>query len=151
MTGVCYFSIAFLSKDRGFRGIRPPGRIFSVWPPRCLLTGSIRRQYLILVFSKAYYFCWKNPMSYKKIPPSALPESPFLDAPAAAAFLRVSVMWLAKLRTVGGGPPFSKLGGKVLYTVDDLTAWVAERRVKSTAQITYTGKPRGRPRALSVA
>jgi hypothetical protein len=55
-------------------------------------------------------------------------------------------MWLAKLRTVGGGPPFSKLGGKVLYEIGDLKNWVAARKVKSTAQVAYTGRPRGRPR-----
>jgi hypothetical protein len=89
-------------------------------------------------------------MPYKKItpPPSTVPVSPFLDANGAAAFLRMSVTFLAKLRTRGQGPVFSKLGGKVLYHIDDLLAWVAAHRAQNTVQVEYHGRPRGRPKKI---
>jgi hypothetical protein len=52
---------------------------------------------------------------------------------------------LAVWRLNGTGPPFSKVGNKILYAVADLIAFVAERKVKSTSQLDYRGKQRGRP------
>jgi len=37
-----------------------------------------------------------------------------------------------KLRCLGGGPPFYKLGAAVFYDPADLDAWLAERRRTST-------------------
>lgn len=34
----------------------------------------------------------------------------------------------AKWRTNGSGPPFAKLGAKVLYQTADVVAWINERR-----------------------
>ena len=51
----------------------------------------------------------------------------------AAAFLNLSKSTLAKMRMRGEGPPFAKLGGKiVVYRLTDLDAWINERsRVSS--------------------
>lgn len=37
-------------------------------------------------------------------------------------------------RVTGEGPPFLKLGGRVLYDPADLAAWLDERRRKSTGE-----------------
>jgi hypothetical protein len=50
-----------------------------------------------------------------------------------------STNYLAKLRSIGGGPRFHKAGNVPLYTIDDLDAY-AERRItgplNSTAELT---------------
>ncbi|MEF2549539.1 helix-turn-helix domain-containing protein [Aurantimonas sp. C2-5-R2] len=52
----------------------------------------------------------------------------------AAAVLNLSKSTLAKMRMRGDGPPFAKLGGKiVVYRLADLDAWINERsRVSSS-------------------
>lgn len=53
----------------------------------------------------------------------------------AASFLNVAPVTLAKWRIDGTGPRFSKLSRKcVLYRVDDLRQWVADRRRTSTSE-----------------
>lgn len=44
---------------------------------------------------------------------------------------------LAKMACVGGGPTYRKNGRMVLYTIDDLEAWIASRMsgpIENTAQ-----------------
>ena len=82
----------------------------------------------------------------------------FLRTPEAARFLGLSGRTLEKHRTYGTGPRYSKLGGRVVYRLDDLQAWV-ERGAKSStsdpgagqvlpakrhasALLPYAGKPR---------
>ncbi len=36
---------------------------------------------------------------------------------------------LDKLATLGGGPPFTKIGGAACYSIADLDAWVESRSV----------------------
>lgn len=50
----------------------------------------------------------------------------------AAARVGLSISQLNKLRCLGGGPAFYKLGAAVLYDPADLDAWLAERRRTST-------------------
>ncbi len=50
----------------------------------------------------------------------------YLRTPEAARFLSLSARTLEKHRTYGSGPAYRKLGGRVVYSVDDLQAW-AER------------------------
>ncbi len=83
----------------------------------------------------------------------------FLRTPEAARFLGLSGRTLEKHRTYGTGPRYSKLGGRVVYRLNDLQAWV-ERGAKSStsdpgtgtvlpakrhasALLPYAGKPRG--------
>lgn len=58
-----------------------------------------------------------------------------LDTTEAAVRLRLARATLAKLRVNGGGPPFIKLGAKVLYPVDEMDAWLAAHpRAHSTSE-----------------
>ncbi len=58
-----------------------------------------------------------------------------LRADAAAKYLGVSVSVLAKMRMRGDGPPFVKLGRRiVIYRLADLAAWMDQRQRVSTAQ-----------------
>lgn len=51
---------------------------------------------------------------------------------------------LAKRRLSGGGPPFVKLGARVLYPEAELEAWMsAQPRYENTAQVDIN-KQRGR-------
>ena len=57
---------------------------------------------------------------------AAIPQLPprYLRTPEAARFLGLSGRTLEKHRTYGTGPRYSKLGGRVVYRLDDLQAWV---------------------------
>jgi predicted DNA-binding transcriptional regulator AlpA len=61
----------------------------------------------------------------------------FLRTPEAADFLGLSSRTLEKHRTYGTGPAYRKLGGRVVYALDDLKAW-ADR-----GAMTSTSDPRG--------
>ena len=56
-----------------------------------------------------------------------------LDSGQAAQYLRLARQTLAKLRCVGGSPPFYKVGRQVLYDRAELDAWLDERRRISTS------------------
>lgn len=61
---------------------------------------------------------------------SSIPGAPrFVRTPQAAAWLGLSHRTLEKHRTYGTGPAYRKLGGRVLYAIDDLQAW-ADRGAK---------------------
>ncbi len=55
----------------------------------------------------------------------------YLRTPEAARFLGLSGRTLEKHRTYGTGPRYAKLGGRVVYQVEDLQAWV-NRGVKAS-------------------
>jgi hypothetical protein len=57
-----------------------------------------------------------------------------LTSAEAAEFLRLRPSTLAKYRCVGGGPDFSKLGGRVVYPREALEQWVEQCTVSSTAE-----------------
>lgn len=52
----------------------------------------------------------------------------------AAQWLGLSCSYLNKLRVFGGGPPFHKIGRRVLYRRDDLEQWLNGRRFENTSQ-----------------
>jgi hypothetical protein len=64
---------------------------------------------------------------------NSVPASPFLSNAEAARFLNLSPRTLEKLRVVGGGPQFRKLGRRVMYTIEELEAWAGMRRCDSTS------------------
>ncbi|NTJ63193.1 helix-turn-helix domain-containing protein [Agrobacterium rhizogenes] len=64
--------------------------------------------------------------------PAALPPR-FLRTKEAAEFLSLSARTLEKHRTYGTGPAYRKLGGRVVYSVEDLQAWAARGAVVSTS------------------
>jgi predicted DNA-binding transcriptional regulator AlpA len=47
----------------------------------------------------------------------------FLRTPEAARFLGLSGRTLEKHRTYGTGPKYRKIGGRVVYALEDLKAW----------------------------
>lgn len=61
----------------------------------------------------------------------------FLRTPEAARFLSLSGRTLEKHRTYGTGPAYHKLGGRVVYSIDDLKAWA------NRGAVTSTSDPRG--------
>lgn len=57
----------------------------------------------------------------------------FLRTKDAAKFLSLSARTLEKHRTYGTGPAYRKLGGRVVYAIDDLEAWTERGAVTSTS------------------
>jgi predicted DNA-binding transcriptional regulator AlpA len=47
----------------------------------------------------------------------------YLRTPEAARFLSLSGRTLEKHRTYGTGPKYRKIGGRVVYALEDLQAW----------------------------
>jgi predicted DNA-binding transcriptional regulator AlpA len=56
-----------------------------------------------------------------------------LTTPEAADYVGLSASQMAKLRCLGGGPRYAKLGAAVRYSTADLDDWVARHRRQSTA------------------
>jgi predicted DNA-binding transcriptional regulator AlpA len=56
-----------------------------------------------------------------------------LSVQEAAHFLGLSVSTLNKLRLTGAGPPYMKLGRRVLYDLRDLEEWAASRKRNHTS------------------
>lgn len=68
------------------------------------------------------------------MPPEALVQRPrFLKTPDAAIHLGLSPRTLEKHRCYGTGPIFRRLGGRVVYAIDDLEAWAAIGTRRSTS------------------
>jgi hypothetical protein len=65
-------------------------------------------------------------------------DDAMLDVQAAARLIGLSAATLAKMRCMGGGPPFLKLGRRVLYRRGDLIIWLNARRVRNTTEAAYT-------------
>jgi predicted DNA-binding transcriptional regulator AlpA len=64
------------------------------------------------------------------MPPIAPAGAPrFVRTQQAAAYLGLSHRTLEKHRTFGTGPAYRKLGGRVVYAIEDLQAW-ADRGAK---------------------
>ncbi|MGN8119221.1 helix-turn-helix transcriptional regulator [Labrys sp. 22185] len=63
---------------------------------------------------------------------AALPPK-FLRTKEAAHFLSLSARTLEKHRTYGTGPAYRKLGGRVVYAIDELLAWTDRGAVTSTS------------------
>ncbi len=59
-----------------------------------------------------------------------------LRTPEAARFLGISNRTLEKHRTYGTGPVYRKIGGRVVYAVEDLQSWSAIGARKSTSERT---------------
>lgn len=58
----------------------------------------------------------------------------FVRTPEAARLLDLSPRTLEKHRCEGTGPIYRKLGGRVVYSVADLEAWVEASARHSTSQ-----------------
>ena len=58
-----------------------------------------------------------------------------LSVTGAAVYLGVSASFLNKARSYGGGPTYAKLGRRVVYSLTDLDAYLAEGRRTSTSSM----------------
>src|ERR1700744_1946259 len=63
---------------------------------------------------------------------AGLPQR-YLRTPDAARLVGLSIRTLEKHRIYGTGPRYSKLGGRVVYRVEDLQAWVDDAVKGSTS------------------
>jgi len=52
----------------------------------------------------------------------------------AATYLGVSKSFVAKKRCTGGGPPFCKIGRRVLYDITDLDSFAEQAKRSSTSE-----------------
>ncbi len=59
-----------------------------------------------------------------------------LDTVEAAQYIGLGKSTLDKLRVVGGGPAFIKVGARVVYDPADLDAWLSKHRRVSTSDST---------------
>lgn len=64
---------------------------------------------------------------------TTLPQR-YLCTPEAARFLGLSNRTLEKHRCYGTGPVYLKLGGRVVYALDDLRAWARLGAKTSTSE-----------------
>lgn len=55
------------------------------------------------------------------------------DTPRAAKALSLSETWLEQMRLKGNGPPFVKIGRRVLYRPADVSEWLATNLRRSTS------------------
>jgi len=62
------------------------------------------------------------------------PRRAMMRTTEAAAYTGISKSTLEKLRVTGGGCPYIRIGRVVVYDPDDLDAWLAAHRRKSTSQ-----------------
>ena len=60
-------------------------------------------------------------------------EQAYLDTEEAARYLCLAPITLYRKRVDGDGPPFSRIGGRVIYRRADVDAWVRARLCTSTA------------------
>jgi predicted DNA-binding transcriptional regulator AlpA len=69
----------------------------------------------------------------------------YLRTPEAARFLGLSGRTLEKHRTHGTGPSYRKLGGRVVYVLEDLQAWADTGLRQSTSDpgkgVVHAAKP----------
>ena len=57
----------------------------------------------------------------------------YLRTPEAARFVGLSIRTLEKHRIYGTGPRYAKLGGRVVYRLEDLQTWVDSAAKASTS------------------
>ncbi|MCQ8279981.1 helix-turn-helix domain-containing protein [Acetobacteraceae bacterium KSS8] len=70
----------------------------------------------------------------------------YLRTHEAARLLGISPRTLEKYRCHGSGPTFRKLGGRVVYAIDDLDAWAEQAACRSTSDPRYDeARAAGRP------
>ena len=61
-------------------------------------------------------------------------EQNIMDTKNAAQYLAISPAMLIKLRFVGGGPTFCKIGRSVRYRKEALDEWIKRNEIRSTSE-----------------
>ena len=67
------------------------------------------------------------------MPEIAHKQLSMLRTQAAATYCGSSASTFEKLRLTGDGPVYSKIGRRVVYRIEDLDAWLASKRRRSTS------------------
>lgn len=67
----------------------------------------------------------------------------FLNAPEAAAWLRVSPVTLSRWRIAGSGPKYKKFGRRVVYAYSDLVTWTEAQTRLSTSETDHRAGSQG--------
>lgn len=75
------------------------------------------------------------------------PSRRFIRTKEAAHFVGLCARTMEKHRTYGTGPRYCKIGGRVLYDVEDLREWIATSRRSSTSDTDTTVIPPAKPHA----
>jgi len=70
-------------------------------------------------------------------PPGHFLHAQLLTTPQAADKLGLSPRTLERYRCRGVGPVFRKMGGRVLYHVDDVRVWIERVACHSTSEDIY--------------
>lgn len=65
----------------------------------------------------------------------------YLRTKEAAPIVGLCARTLEKHRTYGTGPKYAKIGGRVLYDIDDLRAWIEQGARSSTSDTDATVLP----------
>lgn len=68
---------------------------------------------------------------------SAEPASTYVSCIKAGEYLGLSPRTLEKMRTIGGGPLFHKLGRRVVYSMAALDEWATAHSCESTSDPAY--------------
>ena len=78
--------------------------------------------------------------------PAGAPKK-YLRTKEAAPVVGLCARTLAKHRTYGTGPRYRKIGGRVLYDIDDLHAWIEQGARTSTSDTNAVELPPAKPHA----
>lgn len=60
-------------------------------------------------------------------------NTPFMSVSEAAEYIGVSQSLLNKLRVEGGGPAYSKIARRIVYSANDIVGWLNEHKHNSTS------------------
>lgn len=74
-----------------------------------------------------------TPRYLKQADPDTIVRRRYLTTPEAATHLGLSPRTLEKHRCQGSGPIYRRLGGRVVYAIDDLDAWTTIGIRRSTS------------------
>ncbi len=69
----------------------------------------------------------------KSPPTSNAVNDQALDTRGAAKVLGISASTLNKARMTGDSPPYYKIGGRVVYRLPEIKAWLDTKRRRSTS------------------
>jgi predicted DNA-binding transcriptional regulator AlpA len=75
------------------------------------------------------------------------PSRRFVRTKEAAHIVGLCARTMEKHRTYGTGPRYCKIGGRVLYDIGDLHAWIALGSRSSTSDTDTTDIPPAKPHA----
>lgn len=61
---------------------------------------------------------------------SAETDRAVLPTPEAARYIGLAYATLKRWRSTGHGPPYVRLGSRIVYLIEDLDAWLRAHRIE---------------------